>query len=69
MDSDDPEIAKHYREQAARLHIMAALLPGAELKASLSAAAHMYEDFADKLETPLHLMAAIERAEGPGELL
>jgi hypothetical protein len=54
--TDDLEIAKHYREQAARLHIMAALLPGAELKANLRSAARTYEDFAEKLETPIRLM-------------
>ena len=45
LDPDDSEIAEHYREQAARLRVMAALLPGAELKANLRAAARMYEGF------------------------
>jgi hypothetical protein len=41
----DRALAEHSREQGARLRIMAALLPGAELKANLRAAARMYEDF------------------------
>jgi hypothetical protein len=57
--TDDPEMAERYREQAARLRIMAALLPGAQLKANLRAAARMYEDFAAKLETPARVMMAI----------
>jgi hypothetical protein len=66
MDPDASEMAEHYREQTARLRIMAALLPGAELKANLRAAARMYEDFAEKLETPGRPMVPIERAEGSG---
>ena len=68
MAPDASEMAEHYREQAARLRKMAALLPGAELKANLCAAARMYEDFAEKLETPARPMVAIERAEGSGGL-
>ena len=49
---DDSEIVEHYREQAARLRIMALFLGGAELKANLRAAARMYEGFAKKLEQP-----------------
>jgi hypothetical protein len=41
-------IAEHYHDQAARLRIMAVVLPGAELKAKLRAAARMYEDLAEK---------------------
>jgi hypothetical protein len=52
LGPDDSEMAEHYREQAARLRIMALVLPGAELKADLRAAARMYEGFAKELEKP-----------------
>jgi len=47
--TDDSEIAKHYRKQAARLRRMALFLPGAELKANLRNATRMYEGLAEKL--------------------
>jgi hypothetical protein len=37
-------LAEHYREQAARLRFMAALLPGAELRANLRASGRLHED-------------------------
>jgi hypothetical protein len=50
MHTDDPGITEHYRDQVARLRIMALLLGGAELKANLRAAARIYEGLAEKLE-------------------
>ena len=51
MRPDDAALAAHYHEQAFQLRAMAAILPGAELKADLRAAARLYEDFAGALET------------------
>jgi hypothetical protein len=45
----DPLLAAHYRDQALRLRAMALVLPGAELKADLRAAARLYEGFAEDL--------------------
>jgi hypothetical protein len=57
----DEHEAHHYREQAARLRIMALVLGGAELKANLRAAARMYEGFAEELEKPGRRMAGAGR--------
>jgi hypothetical protein len=48
LGPEDHALAGHCREQAARLRVMAAVLPGAEIKGKLRAAARMYEDFAEK---------------------
>jgi hypothetical protein len=50
MPSDDATLAVHYREQALRLRVMAANLPGAELKNLLLDAARLYERLAEQLE-------------------
>jgi DNA-binding transcriptional regulator YiaG len=57
MDSEASELAEHYRKQATRLRRMSLFLGGAELKASLRAAARMYEGFAQKLEDKMDAQA------------
>ena len=50
MSSEDATLAVHYREQALRLRLMAANLPGEELKTLLLDAARLYERLAEQLE-------------------
>jgi hypothetical protein len=64
MHTDDPEITEHYRDQVARLRIMALLLGGAELKANLRAAARIYEGLAEKLEKHARPAAGIREGSG-----
>jgi hypothetical protein len=58
---DPPALAAHYRTQASRFCALAAIVPGAELKAELRATARMYEGFAEKLEKPARLTAGVRR--------
>ena len=52
MSGENLAVAAHYRRQAARFRALTEELADTELKADLLAVSRMYEEFAEKAETP-----------------